>query len=60
MSEPEYGPGRWAPLFSSPDAELAHTAMCLPAAEREAFIASVRAAAEAGPPGAEPEPEAGC
>ena len=50
-----YGPGRWAPLFSSPDAELAHTAMCLPAAEREAFIASVRAAAEAGPPEAEPE-----
>jgi hypothetical protein len=55
MSEPEYGPGRWAPLFSSPDAELAHTAMCLPAAEREAFIASVRAA-EADTP--EPEPEA--
>ena len=48
----KYGPGRWAPLFSSPDAELAHTAMCLPAAEREAFIASVRAAAEA----AEAEP----
>jgi hypothetical protein len=57
VSEPEYGLGRWAPLFSCPDAELAHSAMCLPAAEREAFIASVRAAAEAGPP--EPEPEAG-
>ena len=55
MSEPRYGPGRWAPLFSGPDAELAHTAMCLPAAEREAFIASVRAAAAAGPPEAEPE-----
>ena len=55
MSAPEYGPGRWAPLFSSPDAELAHTAMCLPVAEREAFIASVRAAADAGTP----EPEAG-
>ena len=55
MSEPAYGPGRWAPLFSSAEAELAHTAMCLPAAEREAFIASVRAAAEAGPPEAEPE-----
>ena len=41
--------------FSSPDAELAHTAMCPPAAEREAFIASARAAAEAGPPEAEPE-----
>ena len=59
MSEPAYGPGRWAPLFSCADAELAHTATCLPAAGREAFIASVRAAAAAGPPGAEPEPEAG-
>ena len=57
MSEPEYGLGRWAPLFSCPDAELAHTARCLPAAEREAFIASVRAAAETGPPEAEPEAE---
>jgi hypothetical protein len=55
MSEPEHGLDRWAPLFSCADAELAHTAMCLPAAEREAFIASVRAAeAEAG----EAEPEA--
>ena len=42
MSKPEYGPDHWAPLFSSPDAELAHTAMCLPAAEREAFVASAR------------------
>ena len=57
MSEPEYGPGRWAPLFSSPDAELAHTATCLPAAEREAFIASVHAAAEPSTPEAT-EPEA--
>jgi hypothetical protein len=56
VSEPEHGLDRWAPLFSSPEAELAHTAMCLPAAEREAFIASVRAA-EPGPP--PPEPEAG-
>jgi hypothetical protein len=55
MSEPEHGPDRWAPPFSSPDAELATTAACLPPAEREAFIASVRAAAEADPPEAEPE-----
>ena len=55
MSEPQDGPGCWAPLFSSPDAELAHSAMCLPAAEREAFIASVRAAAETGLTEAEPE-----
>ena len=56
MTEPEYGPDRWAPLFSCPRTRSWPTRpACLPPAEREAFIASVRAAAEAGPPEAEPE-----
>jgi hypothetical protein len=37
----EYDLERWAPLFSSPEAERAHTAATLPASEREAFLASL-------------------
>ena len=40
----EPGPDRWAPLFSSPEAEQAHTAMTLPKPERAAYLASLHEA----------------
>jgi hypothetical protein len=41
VSEKEYGIDNWAPLFSSPEAEQAHTAMMLPAGERQAYLDSL-------------------
>ena len=41
MSEKEYGIDNWAPLFSSPEAEQAHTAAMMPAGERQAYLDSL-------------------
>ena len=41
MSEKESGIDNWAPLFSSPEAERAHTAAMLPAGERQAYLDSL-------------------
>ena len=66
MSEKEYGTGNWAPLFSSPEEEQPHTAMMLPAGERQAYLDSLPAVTQEmrdrpyyAPRREEAEPEAG-